>query len=111
MTVASRGPLSEIRIGLGSCCQAQGSGKVYNAISRTLSETGAPAAVKGVGCVGMCHQTPLVEIIPLQGPTQLYAKVTPEDAAGLVLRHFKPRGILRRIGRSGYESPRPAAHR
>ncbi len=56
--------------------------------------------VKGVGCVGMCHQTPLVEILPPKGPGQLYAKVSVEEAPGLVLRHFKPRGFLRRLGRS-----------
>ncbi len=94
------GALGEIRVGLGSCCQAQGSAKVHGAIARILGETGAPATVKGVGCVGMCHQTPLVEISLPNGPTQLYAKVAPEDVPAIVMRHFKPRGIMRRIGRT-----------
>jgi NADH-quinone oxidoreductase subunit F len=41
-----------------------------------------------------------MEIVLPQGHTQLYAKVTPEDAPSLVLRHFQPRGILRRLGRA-----------
>jgi NADH-quinone oxidoreductase subunit F len=88
----------EIRIGLGSCCVAQGSGKVHQVIGEVLSETGAPAVVKRVGCVGMCHQTPLVEIVPLDGSMHLFAKVNADDVRSIVLEHFKPRGALRRIG-------------
>jgi NADH-quinone oxidoreductase subunit F len=92
------GPLGEIRIGLGSCCVAQGSGKVHQAIRQILAETGAPATVKRVGCVGMCHQTPLVELVPPGGPALLFSKVNVEDAPAIVLKHFKPKGIVRRIG-------------
>jgi NADH-quinone oxidoreductase subunit F len=92
------GPVGEIRIGLGSCCMAQGSGKVHDAIGHLLAETQAPAVVKRVGCVGMCHQTPLVEILPPQGDSKLFAKVAPEDVPAIVLEHFKPRGLVRRAG-------------
>ena len=92
--VAPSGELGEIRIGLGSCCVAQGSGKVHRAIEDALAQSGAPAVVKRVGCVGMCHQTPLVELIPPGGgPSRLFSKVSADDAADIVLRHFKPRGI------------------
>ena len=87
----------EIRVGLGSCCVAQGSANVRDAIERVLAETGAAADVKRVGCVGMCHQTPLVEIVPRQGEASLYARVQPADATSLVLKHFKPRSVLRRF--------------
>jgi len=97
---APRGPVGEIRIGLGSCCVANGSAKVLQAIRETLSESDAPAVVKRVGCVGMCHQTPLLELIPADGPSRLFARVTADDAPSIVLRHFKPRGIVRRLGHS-----------
>ena len=88
---------SEIRIGLGSCCVARGSGNVYDAMQQALTDTGVKAMVKRVGCVGMCHQTPLVEVVPQVGPSSLYARVLPEDAKSIVLRHFKPKGITRKI--------------
>jgi NADH-quinone oxidoreductase subunit F len=84
--------VGEIRIGLGSCCVAQGSGRVHDAIDRVLTETQAAAVVKRVGCVGMCHQTPLVEVISVAGASKLYAKVTPESVAPVVLKHFRPGG-------------------
>ena len=96
--VEPTGELGEIRIGLGSCCVANGSEKVHQAIRQILSDSGAPAAVKRVGCVGMCHQTPLVEIVPTEGPAKLFSKVNADDAPAIVLEHFKPKGIGRRIG-------------
>jgi len=96
--VAPRGDLGEIRIGLGSCCQAQGSGKVHQAIREVLARTGAPAVLKRVGCVGMCHQTPLLELVPPGGKSQFFSKVSAQDAPSIVLKHFKPKGLLRRIG-------------
>ena len=94
----SAGPMGEVRVGLGSCCVAQGSGKVHQAICSALGESGASAVVKRVGCVGMCHQTPLVELVPAGGgPSRLFAKVQAEDAADIVLSQFRPKGVMRRI--------------
>jgi len=91
------GECGEIRIGLGSCCMAQGSGKVYQAIQQVLAESRAPAVVKRVGCVGMCHQTPLVELVAPGGSTKLFSRVAAEDAADIVLKYFKPKGLGRRL--------------
>ena len=89
--------LGEIRVCLDSCCTAGGTVAVFEALQRALHETGAPAVVKRVGCVLMCHQTPLVEVaVPGQEPV-LYAKVLPEDAPEIVRRHFKPAGFARRV--------------
>ena len=90
----------EIRIGLGSCCVAQGSGQVHEALARVLESTHADANLKCVACVGMCHQTPLVEIVDTEGRSTLYAKARPEQARDLVLQHFRPRGLFRRLGYS-----------
>jgi len=89
--------VSEIRLGLGSCCIAKGSDQVRDALLKTVRKLGIRAKVKRVGCVGICHQTPLVEIVMPNGRSFLYAKVLPQDIEAIVLRHFKPRGILRKI--------------
>ncbi len=83
----------EIRIGLGSCCIAGGSGQVQEALLQTLSEQNIHINVKRVGCVGMCHQTPLVEIaLPGKKPV-VYNKVQPGDILAIIHNHFRPRGI------------------
>jgi NADH-quinone oxidoreductase subunit F len=89
---------AEIRIGLDSCCVAQGCGKVYSALTDVLAATGADAQLKRVGCQTMCHQTPLVQIVPAHGDSTFYSRVQPEQARELVLRHFRPQGLLRRAG-------------
>jgi len=87
----------EIRLGLGSCCIAKGSNQVRDALLKTVHRLGIRAKVKRVGCVGMCHQTPLVEVVMPNKRSFLYARVLPEDVETIILRHFKPRGILRKI--------------
>jgi NADH-quinone oxidoreductase subunit F len=89
--------LAEIRVGVGSCCVAGGSQEVRQALEDAVRAQGVAAAVKPVGCVGMCHQTPLVEVVlPGKAPA-FYARVQPEDAAGIVSRHFTPRNPLKRV--------------
>jgi NADH-quinone oxidoreductase subunit F len=90
-------PQGEIRIGLGSCCVAGGSGKVHAALQEAVAATGARVAIKRVGCVGMCHQTPLVEaVLPGEEPA-LYAGVGPEDAKSIVRRHFRAGSVGKRV--------------
>ena len=89
----SGGAAGEIRIGLGSCCVARGSEQVLGALEKAVRETGRRVAVKQVGCVGMCHQTPLVEVVEADGRSFLYARLTAEDAGDVVRRHFSARGL------------------
>ena len=90
----------EVRLGLGSCCVARGSGKLRDALEKALADTGIKLQVKHVGCVGMCHQTPLLEVVPPDGKSFLYAHVQPEDARDIILRHFRVNGIQKRISTS-----------
>lgn len=80
--------MGEVRVGLGSCCVAGGSAKIREALEEELESLKCKVDIKPVGCVGMCHRTPLVEVvIPGEEPV-LYAKVKPEDIPEIVERHF-----------------------
>ncbi|MDX2432058.1 MAG: NAD(P)H-dependent oxidoreductase subunit E [Bacteroides sp.] len=87
----------EIRIGLGSCCVASGSDEIRDAVKDTIDRKGLNVKLKHVGCVGMCHQVPLVEIVPTKGETTLYSKVDAADVDQIVERHFQPDGLIRRL--------------
>jgi NADH-quinone oxidoreductase subunit F len=91
------GEHGEIRVGLGSCCTAQGSAKVYQAVRQALAQSKAAATVKRVGCVGICHQTPLLEIVVPGADAKLFSRVNADQAADIALKHFKPKGIRRRL--------------
>ncbi len=107
----------EIRVGIGSCCAAKGSLKVRDALLRALERSGVKARVRPVGCIGMCYETPLVEVVwpgsgsepasavpsALQGGWQsggariaLYRQVTPRQAERIVQDLFPPAGRLHR---------------
>ncbi len=87
----------EVRIGLGSCCVASGSGAIHEALCDELARAGIQASVKPVGCVGMCHHMPLVEINGLDGPPVFYSRVQPSQVRALVWQHLRPSGLPRRL--------------
>jgi NADH-quinone oxidoreductase subunit F len=95
--VRTAGKHGEVRIGLGSCCQARGSGRLFDALRDALEQTGVRTPVKRVGCVGMCHQTPLLEVVLPSGVSFLYARVQPQDAKSIIVRHFRVRGPHRKL--------------
>ena len=78
----------EVRIGLGSCCVAGGSAGVRDALENSLAALSCKVDIKPVGCVGMCHRTPLVEVVIPGVEPVLYAKVKPEDIPEIIERHF-----------------------
>jgi NADH-quinone oxidoreductase subunit F len=87
----------EIRIGLGSCCIASGSEDILQAVEESVNEDALNVNIKHVGCVGMCHQVPLVEILPANKPAELYAKVNPSDVKYIIEKHFRPSGFFHRL--------------
>lgn len=87
------GALTEIRIATDSCCAAAGSLDVRDALESAVREIGAPAVVKPIGCLGMCHAVPMVEVAPPGKQGRIYARVGPAEAENIVREHFRPKGI------------------
>ncbi len=87
----------EIRIGLGSCGIAGGAEAVRAAVEQELRQAGVGAVVKAVGCNGMCHREPLVEVVEAGGAGTLYGNVTAEAARSIVRRHVRPGAIKARL--------------
>lgn len=79
----------EIRIGLGSCCVASGSSEVRDELEKTLNNNKINVTVKQVGCVGICNQVPMIEIVKGDEPVAIYTKIQAEEVRNIVLRHFK----------------------
>jgi NADH-quinone oxidoreductase subunit F len=90
----------EVRVGLGSCCVASGSAEIKEAVEESLTRNRVKVNIKQVGCVGMCHQVPLVEVVTAANgipEAKLYAKVSPADIRSIMDRHFRPPSLLARI--------------
>lgn len=93
----------EIRIGQGSCCIASGAGDLLVAVENALADVGLDVVVKRVGCVGMCHRTPLLEVVQPGQNSHLYAKVTAAEARRIIRRHFRPHSLTARMRAAGVE--------
>lgn len=87
----------EIRIGLGSCCVASGSESIREAVEETVHDNGLRVNLKSVGCVGMCHQVPLMEIVPSNGEPILYTHVDPKDVKAIIEKHFNPPSLFKKL--------------
>lgn len=87
----------EIRIGLGSCCIASGSSEVKSELENTLAKTGIKVEVKQVGCVGICNQVPILEIVKPGEEPAYYTKIKAEEVRHVVLNHFRSNRLTDRL--------------
>ena len=86
---------NEVRVCLGSCCGASGTLNIQSALRKVIARYDLPVKVKTVGCVGMCHRTPLIEII-VGGVSRYYSKITDDDVSCIMLKHFRPSSIIKK---------------
>jgi len=77
---------SEIRIHVGTatCGLAKGAHLVKEALETELKNQKLKAQVVEVGCNGMCHHEPIVDVIQKGKPKITYGPLTPDQAAPLV---------------------------
>jgi NADH-quinone oxidoreductase subunit F len=88
---------AEVRIGIGSCCVAGGSKEILSEIIDVKEKYNLSIQLKPVGCVGVCNQTPLVEIVTRDNVHSRYTKVNKRDVEEILLKHIRPRALKNRI--------------
>jgi NADH-quinone oxidoreductase subunit F len=107
----SRGDI-EVRVGLSSCGVASGAEAVRDALAAVAGEAGMPGTVKAVGCNGMCHAEPVVQVVEDGRTVALYGNVDAGAARAIGHRHIRPRRLAaaaRRAARSAAGWFRPGA--
>jgi len=87
----------EVRIGLGSCCVAGGSREILGKLIDIKEYYDLNIKVKPVGCVGVCNQTPLLEIVTPQNGNSRYTNVRKDQVEEILLKHIKPRSLNKRF--------------
>lgn len=76
-----------VRVGLASCGIAAGAGKVKEALESVKAKEHGNFIIKKTGCIGMCYNEPLVEVIDQTG-SYLYGNVDPEKAIAIFHQHI-----------------------
>jgi NADH-quinone oxidoreductase subunit F len=74
----------QILVGLGSCGIAAGGRATLQALEEKLAETEIDAEVIQVGCIGMCFNEPLVDIVKPGRPRISYGSLNPDRVREIV---------------------------
>lgn len=77
-----------IVVGLGSCGAASGGRGVYDALQEGIAQRGLSAGLEETGCIGMCYNEVLVDVIDPEGRRTLYKEITPEKTDHLLDEHL-----------------------
>lgn len=88
---------AEIRVGIGSCCVAGGSKEILSEIQDVKERFHLNIRLKQVGCVGVCNQTPLMEIVTKNNGTSRYTNVKRVQVEEILLKHIRPGTLKKRI--------------
>jgi NADH:ubiquinone oxidoreductase subunit F (NADH-binding)/NADH:ubiquinone oxidoreductase subunit E/Pyruvate/2-oxoacid:ferredoxin oxidoreductase delta subunit len=88
---------AEVRIGLGSCCVAGGSRNILEKLIQVREEYNLNIKVKPVGCVGVCNQTPLMEIVTANDVHNRYTNVKEEQVEAILLKHLTPGSVNKKL--------------
>lgn len=90
-------PDAEVRIGVGSCCVAGGSKEVLSRLIEIKDKYDLNIRIKPVGCVGVCNQTPLLEIVTKDDTHIRYTRVNKDQVEEIILNHVKPVSLNKKI--------------
>lgn len=94
---ALRPVAGEIRLGMGSCCQASGSADIHKELHTAAAELGIEVNIKSVGCVGVCNKVPLIDVVLPDGTITRYPNVKAAEIKEILHHHFQPAGRLKRL--------------
>ena len=79
----------EIIVGMGTCGIAAGAREIMNAVLKELEVRNLHnVAVETTGCIGMCQNEPLLDVIRPGEPRITYCAVTPPDVSRIVSEHI-----------------------
>jgi len=92
--------VGEVRLGLGSCCVASGSGDIYKELLQASRQLGIEIHIKPVGCVGVCSKVPLIDIVQSDGSVVRYPNVKAAEIKEILHHHFKPATYFKRLKNS-----------
>lgn len=88
LTAARSGGKTRIIIGLGTCGIAAGARAVMQAVMEELEKRGLhDVSVETTGCIGMCQEEPLLDVIRPGEGRITYGRVTPADVPRIIAEH------------------------
>ena len=79
----------QVVVSMGSCGIAAGARDTYTAIKELIErEHLDKVALSKTGCIGLCREEPILQVITPQGQKTSYGHVTPEIVGRIVREHI-----------------------
>jgi NADH-quinone oxidoreductase subunit F len=79
--------ITSIKVGLGSCGIASGARAIFDFFEAAKNKYGLNLNIEVVGCNGMCHREPLVDLISRDGVVTHYGEVNEAIAKKILVDH------------------------
>ena len=102
-TKARKSNDTQVIIGMGTCGIAAGAREIMQNVLVELEKRGLKSvSVETTGCIGMCQQEPLLDVIRPGEPRITYGRLTVADVPRIVAEHVVNGNIVedRVIGRT-----------
>ncbi|MGE5342229.1 MAG: NADH-ubiquinone oxidoreductase-F iron-sulfur binding region domain-containing protein [Candidatus Omnitrophota bacterium] len=80
--------IKEIKVGLATCGIAAGGESVFEEFKKEIKEHALDVSLKETGCMGMCYNEVLVEMVFNDGSTYMYGNVTGDKVKRIVQEHI-----------------------
>ena len=89
VTAARKEGKFRVIIGLGTCGIAAGGRKIMEVAMDEISKRGLKdVSVETTGCIGMCQNEPLMDIVRPGEPRVTYGNLKPEDVPRIIADHL-----------------------
>jgi len=100
----TEGKTIQIIVGMGTCGIAAGAKAAFDAIVKTVDESGltSQVVIRQTGCMGLCHVEPTVEVVMPGMPATIYGRVDADVAAEIVKKHIVGKTL---VGKHIYDRP------
>lgn len=77
----------KIIVGFGTCGISAGARQIYNQVEKVLEREGIDATLSKVGCVGLCHREPMLDV-QIKGKARVsYANIDSESVSRIIKKH------------------------
>lgn len=88
----------QVIIGMGTCGIAAGARKVLTAVLEEIAKRKLEdVKVRQTGCIGMCEQEVLLDVVRPGEPRITYGKVTPADVPKIIAEHVVNGRIIQEL--------------
>ena len=98
---------TEILVSMGTCGIAAGTTPVLDALKKEVAEAGLGDSIRivQVGCMGLCHSEPSIEVIDrTTGESAIFGNVTPDKAKAIVAKTIRAGSVIFKISQIEFVS-------